>query len=323
MDSLKAFLSSCAVVNTENDLRPDTLTVFLQKGQPAYVIDRMGQSQPFTIMLVADPEALTNDEVTALAIVAEQTMWIVVVDSSNQVRGVIEPQNVEDLKIAARATSREGEFGSTITSPPPEIEVRRRHSRINPDIAYCRSLREWWRQVPKEHGRYASYAFFLCLPSDKEAIRYLASYGKELDILSRENCLVIALSKTGLRRSGYDEAVWNLAINEKNFDGYSKTIADLFKIKFTDFPCIVLFEGIRSPEWVTFSLKKLGAEEIAEQIRKIFTVVQQSVTSGKKPISALKRLQNTERLRKIGQNTFSELLGIARKTFEIAMGKLL
>lgn len=318
MDSLKAFLSTCALVNTESDLQAGSLTVLLQNDQPSRVFDRTGQSQPFEVVLVADPELLTENDVVTLAIVAEQAKWIVVVDHSNQVRGVIEPQSVKNMQIAAKVTIRQGEFGSAITSPLPRTAAKK-PDQPNLSVADPRSLQAWWHQVLRQYGRYRCYAFFLCFPSDKEAVKYVTNFGKELDLLSHENCLVITLSKTGFRRSGSDETVWNLAVNEHISKGYSRTVADLFEIKYTDIPCIVFFEDVRSPKQVVFSFKDLKADEIAEQMRTIFTVVQEAVINGKKPVSVLERHQSTERFNKVGQSALGKLFGFAEKTFETAM----
>lgn len=117
MNSLKAFLSSCVQVNTESGVRTDNLTVVLQNGQPVLVFDRNQQSQPFVVVSVADLESLTQDDVAVLTIIAEQSQWSVIVDGTNQVRGIIEPQRMKDLRIAATATTERDEFGGKITDP--------------------------------------------------------------------------------------------------------------------------------------------------------------------------------------------------------------
>lgn len=316
MNSIKAFLSACALVNAESDIQVGNLTVMLQNGQPVRVFGRTRQSEPFTVMLIANVELLTEGEVATLGIVAEQSIWIVVVDYFNQVCGLVEPQNTGDLRIAARATIAQDELGSAITPPLPSITGP---SQPDPSASYQRPLREWWHQVIRDYGRYRCYAFFLCLPSDEEAVKYLTKFGEELDLLSNEDCLVIALSKTGFRRSGYDKAIWNLAVHEQISKGYSNVVGQLFKIKYIDFPCIVFFEDIRSHERVVFSFKEIKAEEIAKQMRMLFTVIQQSVANGKKPIFVLEHHQNTERISKLGQSAFSKLIGFAKPTFEIAV----
>jgi hypothetical protein len=318
MDSLKAFLTRPMFVSAESDFQPGDLTVLLQNDQPARVFDRTGEPQPFEVILVADPELLTENDVATLVIVAEQTKWIVIVNHSNQVCGVIEPQSVENMQIAAKAAIRQGEFGSAITSPMPH-KATKKTDQPNLGVADYRLLREWWHQVLREYGRYQCYAFFLCLPSDEEAVKYVANFSKELDLLSHENCLVITLSKTGFRRSGYDETVWNLAVNEHISEGYSMTVAQHFKIKYIDFPCIVFFEDVRSPKRVVFSFKDLKMEEIAKQMRTIFTVVQQAVINRKKPVSFLERHRSTEQFNKVRQNALGKLFSFAGTTFETAM----
>ncbi|MEK6575574.1 MAG: hypothetical protein AABZ58_14795, partial [Chloroflexota bacterium] len=52
-------------------------------------------------------------------------------------------------------------------------------------------LRRWWHEIQRLGGRYSCYAIFLVLPSDREAIRYLHEFGKELDLISGEDCLVV------------------------------------------------------------------------------------------------------------------------------------
>ena len=54
------------------------------------------------------------------------------------------------------------------------------------------ALREWWHQIRRQSGRpYACCGMFLLLPSDQEAIRYLAEFGDEIDMISGEDCLVL------------------------------------------------------------------------------------------------------------------------------------
>jgi hypothetical protein len=53
-------------------------------------------------------------------------------------------------------------------------------------------VREWWHELLRLYGKYKSYAIFLVLPSDKEAIEYLTSitYLQELNAISGDDCLV-------------------------------------------------------------------------------------------------------------------------------------
>lgn len=317
MNSLKAFLSPCQVITIETELHKSELNVLMENEQPAQIFDRAGQPQPFQVVSIANPESLIKEEVATLANVAQQTQWIVIVDHSSQVRGIIDPESSEELLIAARTTVQQGEFGSAVAPPLPS-KIEPTPSPIStPQRLY--TLREWWHQVLRDHERYRCYAFFLCLPSDRDAIEYVTKYRKELDALSGNNCLIIFLSKVGFRRSGYDKTIWNFAINEHIQEGYSITVANLFKIKYTDFPCLALFGTIHSPKRIVFSFKGLEVDGIARQMREIFTTVQQAVASGKDPVSTLERHQGRERLNKVGLGIFHRLFGFAGKTFEVAM----
>jgi len=117
MNSLRAFLSPCAIINAENELHAGTLNVLIQNGQPARVFDRTLQPQPFVIAPIDDPEFLDEIDVAFFALITEQPEWIVVVDGANQVHGIIEPRRTKDLHVAARVTTKKDEFG-TLTPPP-------------------------------------------------------------------------------------------------------------------------------------------------------------------------------------------------------------
>lgn len=123
MNSLKAFLSPCAIINTESDLRAGMLNVLMQNGQPVRVFDRTRQTQAFVVAPIDDPESLGEVGVAFFALVTEQPEWIVVMDRANQVRGIIEPQRTKDLRIAANATIKRGEFGGLAAPPSDIVEV--------------------------------------------------------------------------------------------------------------------------------------------------------------------------------------------------------
>ncbi|MEM4203887.1 MAG: hypothetical protein QXS54_07445 [Candidatus Methanomethylicaceae archaeon] len=315
MNSLKAFLSPCESITTTDALQRGKLSVLTENEQPVQVFDRAGQPQSFQIVSIVEPESLTQEEVAILTAVAEQSKWIVVVDQSGRVCGVIEPEGSEELWIAARATVQPGELSSAVASPLYAQTI----SPSNLGVTWRHSLREWWHQVLKDHGQYQCYAFFLCLPSDRDAIEYVIKYGKELDALSGKNCLLIFLSKVGFRRTGYDKAIWNVAINEHIREGYSVTIANLFKINYIDLPCLVLFRTIHSPQRVVFSFKGLDVDSLARKMREIFAIIQQAIASGQDPVSALERYQGRQRLKQAGLAVLTRLCGFAGKTFEAAV----
>jgi len=319
MNSLQAFLSPCVIINAESELRDGVLTVLVQNERPTRFFDTAGQSRHFTIMLVTDPKLLTEGEVATLATIVEQSVPILIVDYAKHVRGVIEAHTLEDLRVTATAGIKQGEFGSRFSPPLPPL------TRVGTSRS---DLREWWHQIIREYEsnyRYHCYAFFLCSqPSpkatlDQEAIKYLTTYGKEIDRFSDNNCLVLALTKTGYRRSGYDEVVWNIAISEQASEGYSVKIAQILKIDFSAFPCVVFFGDIRSPSRVIFSFKGLETEEIAKQMRDFFDAIKRAVSSGQKPITYLERYKWTDQVNMVSQKAFRKLGGFTHATAEAAL----
>lgn len=122
------------------------------------------------------------------------------------------------------------------------------------------SVRDWWHEILRDHGRYSCYGIFLVLPSDKKAIRYLTKYGRELHLISNENCLIIALSENEFRYSGFDARIWHELVDEHVNEGHSLKVAKLFDIDFDKFPCLVLFQNMRSPEHMLVALKGMEVD---------------------------------------------------------------
>lgn len=181
------------------------------------------------------------------------------------------------------------------------------------------ALREWWHEILRAHGRYSCYAIFLTLPSDVEALQYLTSYGNELNLIAGENCLVIVLSTTEFQRTGFDEGTWRKLVEEQTNDGHSVTVAQLFGIEFTKFPCLLLFQDVRSPEHVAITLTEMDAEQIATRMRLIFTVVQNAIRNKRKPLGELDKQQNIEFLKKTSRTVAIKIGGLAEMSFEKAM----
>lgn len=182
-------------------------------------------------------------------------------------------------------------------------------------------LRQWWHNVLRLAGnaKYGCYIIFLLLPSDQEARRYLASFGKELDLLSGEHCLVIALGEDEFRRSGFDETMWREALDKHISEGHSVTVAKLFGVKFDSFPCIVVFRDIRSPQHVLVSLKDLTSEEIAQKLRALFSVIGDAIVSGEDPVDYIERSQQKEDFLKKGKSIISGLRTFAGNSFQTAI----
>lgn len=180
-------------------------------------------------------------------------------------------------------------------------------------------LRDWMHTVFREYGKYSCFAILLILPADEEAIRYAVDFGEELDLISGEGCLVLVLTDTQVKRSGFDEDLWRLAVSEQAKKGHSRTVAGLFDIGYDEFPCLIVFRDIRSPEHVLVKLKGMTAEEIADQMRTLFTVVHKAVSSEEDPLEAIERYQKQERLREKTQAVFSQVRSLPGKTLEVVM----
>lgn len=152
-----------------------------------------------------------------------------------------------------------------------------------------KTLREWWFEIIRTHGFFSCYAVFLMLPSDKELIDYLANYGREIHVMSGDNCLVIALRDSEyMSHEGFSDGNWKKSIEVQNLEGYSTIMARIFGIEFTKFPCVLLFQDIRSPEHVVIELDGMCTLEIAKKMRTLFSVIEKAVGQQKEPLSELK-----------------------------------
>ncbi len=180
-------------------------------------------------------------------------------------------------------------------------------------------LRDWWHGILRDYERYSCYAIFLMLPFDKEAIRYLVNFGRELDLISGENCLLIALGKTEFRRSGFDEKAWNTTLEEYISEGYSIKVAQLFDINLLEFPCLVVFQDIRSPNHIVVTLKGLTVDQIATQMRSLFSVIQYASSNKQEPLGAIESHRDKENFLRRGNKIISKIRSFAGKTFEIAI----
>jgi hypothetical protein len=182
------------------------------------------------------------------------------------------------------------------------------------------SLRAWWHNILRTYGRYSTYAIFLTLPSDKETLRYLTDYGKELNLISGRNCLVIVLSKTMYKDlTIFDESYWRELAEEHTSEGHSINVARRFDIDFTQFPCLLVFQDIRSPEHIAIGLTGMTTEEIATRMRLVFAIIEIAVKDKNNPLLELERQHYVEVLNKTGQTIAGKVGSFAEKTFEAAM----
>jgi hypothetical protein len=180
-------------------------------------------------------------------------------------------------------------------------------------------LREWWFEIQRRFHDYSCYGIFLILPSDKEVSRYLNEFGVELDTISRNNCLIIFLGDGNFQRPDINSKEWQATIRKHITLGGSVKIAQLFEIEYAKFPCLVLFEDIRSDKHIMVHLKDMSAEEVAEKLRIIFSVIQRSIPDKQNPLIALDKYRNNEKLQQTGKSIVTEVRGFAGKTMETVM----
>jgi hypothetical protein len=185
-----------------------------------------------------------------------------------------------------------------------------------------RMLQQWWHDVVKNHGRYSCYAMLLVLPSDKEAIRYLTDFGKELDLVSGRSCLLLALGNSQFKRSGFEEDIWK-DLARQHSSGFSVQVGEIFGLRFTDFPCLIVFKDIRQEEHIVITLVGKTAEQIADQMRLMFSIVQDAASVRRDPLKALERHQSIDGITKTGRGVISGIRNVFGKSFETAMQALI
>lgn len=208
-----------------------------------------------------------------------------------------------------------------------------------------KEIRDWWRKMLKgkdslvgNERDFYCYGIFLAFPSDREAIRYLIDFGNDAEIASGEDSLIISLSTIESREPGFNNRLQRAfkegqvesmkflrsqMVNDYVFSGYGIQIATLFEIDIANFPCLLIFRDIRSPEHFVISLKGLTAEEIAEQIRATFSIIRKAKRDKKDFFVALERHKDATNFQKSGKSILTKVSGVAGKTFETAIGVLL
>ena len=184
-----------------------------------------------------------------------------------------------------------------------------------------KAIREWQHELFRKYGKSTCYVLFLVLPSDLEAITYLTHYGQELHQISGDNALVLAFSEANYKiaTSKFQDWYWNASIIEQIDEGLSLKVARLFDIKYSEFPCLLIFEDIRSPQHIMINLKNLTAGEISLKMREVFSSIQKAATKKEAPISTIKKDLAIENIQKTGQVTINTIQGFAGKTFEAAL----
>lgn len=192
--------------------------------------------------------------------------------------------------------------------------------RLPPLQPSLKELREWWHELLREHGKYKAYAVFLVLPADQEAIYYLQKNEREIDAITGNGCLVIIFTNTRFIRSNLDSRrTWHDSLREYYSEGHSIRLAEIFDIQLQEFPCLILFRDIRSPEHVKVSLKGLETTEITERMRVIFSLIKKATSTEQNPLLAVENYLNNQVLVSGGKMIANKIGGFAGKTLDTVM----
>lgn len=217
-------------------------------------------------------------------------------------------QKLEALADKLDAEMQEWEsMASLLDVAPPE------------NLKDSRQIREWWHNILRNHGKYSCYAILLVLPSDKEAIKYLTDFGRELDLISGDMCLVFTFGDIGVKRPGFEDSSWVSTVENHVKKGLSVDFADLFDIQFSNFPCLVVFNDIRSPKHIVITLNGLTAEEIADKLRFTFSIIKKAIQNNQDPLEYLVSKHKEESFYKASKSIISEIRSFAGKTVEMAV----
>jgi hypothetical protein len=182
-----------------------------------------------------------------------------------------------------------------------------------------KKLREWWHQLLREYDRYPCCMVFLAFEQDAAAFNYLMRNHSEIDRMSGEHCLVIVLSDMGYMSLGPDRKVWNLSLTDYMDKGYSTVFADIFKVRYEEFPCCLIFKDFHSSTRVKLSIKGLTQADIAEKMRNIFSTIKEAVITGTDPLLAIESDEKQKTLLQNYKTITTAVREISSKALEPAM----
>jgi len=187
------------------------------------------------------------------------------------------------------------------------------------------TIQRWWKLLRKKHEEYSCCGVFLTLPSDDEVIAYIKYYRQELNLLSGEECVLVIFQDT--KFSTTDKFIqfevtrksWETAVNKHANEGYSILFANLFGIPFNQFPSLVIFNNIDTPDHVVIDLRDLTLEELREKMRETFDVIRKANKDSIDPIVALNREKSRGNLQNKGRSIVGAMRNFGERTLEMAM----
>lgn len=186
-----------------------------------------------------------------------------------------------------------------------------------------RSTREWWLKILGIYGKYPCCAFLLVLPEDNDVVNYFRTATQEVDLLSGEACLVLFLGNESIeeisRTSGGSTEFWTELMDRHLSSGYSLSVAEYFGIGSAEFPCLVFFRDIRTPEHIVLSLKGISRADLVPKMRRLFDAIRSAVKEKRDPLTAIGDFATKEVARKRGKKVIHRIQNLVGKTFETAL----
>lgn len=179
-------------------------------------------------------------------------------------------------------------------------------------------LRNWWHDIlRKTKHQYLCYAFVLLLPSDANALNYYTNYYDEMDLLTGNSCCLLALGYDHFKLGGINGNKWVEYLKNDVSRGYSLHMVEkLFGKGFTDSPCMIFFNDIRSPDHVVVSIKGLTLEEISTKMRQIFSLIKRAEEEHGNVVEMLKKNQINEVNQKNAEIIKEQAIKFGELTFE-------
>ena len=154
MKSLTAFFVPMQIVQDANDVRQGNITVLVHDGQPSEVFNERLVPQSFSVIQLSNAYTLTDADQSALFDVAVislenpglQSHYLVVINSQNEIQGIIRSAEVKRLLDTIKgslnlAENKRKTFGAADgPSGLPRVDVRAyicpNHPQVEPFFAY-------------------------------------------------------------------------------------------------------------------------------------------------------------------------------------------
>jgi hypothetical protein len=143
---------------------------------------------------------------------------------------------------------------------------------------------------------YDCYAIFLGQPGDKELLKYLTEYQKDIELISSTNWLIISFSKNRFENV---DSVKPLALFIKDDieSGTSYKIAHHFNIDMEKLPCLIIFKDMGTEERAIVEFSDKNAEDIFGTLKTITSIINKSSRRKVNPIQLIRRQQSRTKMK--------------------------